>query len=535
VVKKLTAILLVSQIVVFGTVSGSFAESYSKIRLTDNSLYDYFPQISDNGDVVWIRWDGTDYEIFLFDSSTGTTTQLTKNDFDDRYPQINASGDVVWHGGVMFDDLEIFLFNSSTGTTTQLTDNDLDDMDPQINDNGDLVWYVMDGTDYEIYFFDSSTGTTTQLTDKAFYEMDQHKNANEDVVWIRWPGKYWEIFVFDSSTGTTTRLTYNAFYDRDPQKNDKGDAVWRGYDGKDWEIFAFDSSTGTTTQLTKNDFDDHAPQINNYGDVVWYGYDGTDSEIFLAQPSSRSPEGRKVAVKAVDSMTGKFPVKVTFDNVTDGGSTRVTTHVTAIPPPKGLKPGKPPTYYEITTTASSSGKIEVCIDYSGINFFNESALKLFHFEDSNWVDVTSRGYPDTVKDIICAVVDSFSPFAIFEPIVVRKVGIDIEPGSDPNRINLSSGGTVAVAIFSTATFDATTVDPLTVTLAGGFNIKGKATPMASRPMASFKDVNDDNLMDLVVHVSMEITLAVGNTEVELKGRTFDGTPVTGMDKVKLVP
>ena len=43
--------------------------------------------------------------------------------------------------------------------------------------------------------------------------------------------------------------------------------------------------------------------------------------------------------------------------------------------------------------------------------------------------------------------------------------VDIRPGSDDTTINLGSNGNIPVAIFSTDTFDATTVDLLTVTLA----------------------------------------------------------------------
>src|SRR5207248_3131225 len=42
------------------------------------------------------------------------------------------------------------------------------------------------------------------------------------------------------------------------------------------------------------------------------------------------------------------------------------------------------------------------------------------------------------------------------------VGIDIQPGISPNLINLKSKGVIPLAILTTATFDATTVDPSTV-------------------------------------------------------------------------
>jgi hypothetical protein len=113
-----------------------------------------------------------------------------------------------------------------------------------------------------------------------------------------------------------------------------------------------------------------------------------------------------------------------------------------------------------------------------------------------------------------------------------QVAIDIKPGSFPNSINLGSGGTVPVAILSSATFDATTVDPLTVTLANArVKLKGKGTPMAS-----FQDINDDGLLDLVVHVSTEaIELSQTDTEAVLEGQTFGGTPIRGVDSVRVVP
>lgn len=112
------------------------------------------------------------------------------------------------------------------------------------------------------------------------------------------------------------------------------------------------------------------------------------------------------------------------------------------------------------------------------------------------------------------------------------VSIDIKPGSFPNSINLGSGGTVPVAILSSATFNATTVDPITVTLASApVKLKGKGTPMASS-----EDVNGDNLLDLVVHVSTDaLQLSEADTQATLKGQTFSGTSITGTDTVRVVP
>jgi hypothetical protein len=114
-----------------------------------------------------------------------------------------------------------------------------------------------------------------------------------------------------------------------------------------------------------------------------------------------------------------------------------------------------------------------------------------------------------------------------------EVSIDIKPGSFPNSINLCAKGNVPVAIFSTAEFDATTIDPLTLTLAGAsVRLKGKN----KSPQISFTDANGDGLLDLVVHiVKDELELDIDSTEAILEGITYDGERFFGRDSVNIVP
>jgi hypothetical protein len=71
--------------------------------------------------------------------------------------------------------------------------------------------------------------------------------------------------------------------------------------------------------------------------------------------------------------------------------------------------------------------------------------------------------------------------------------MDVEPGSFPNPINLASGGTLPVAILSTASIDASRIDIGTVRMAGA--------PVGRRPngtgMAAFEDVDSDDRLDVV--------------------------------------
>jgi hypothetical protein len=144
------------------------------------------------------------------------------------------------------------------------------------------------------------------------------------------------------------------------------------------------------------------------------GGSGLPADAFVAKFAEiNTPAGSNVLVQPVDLATGKTPVTLTFSTVTEGGVTGLVTRSAGPPPPTGFKLGNPLTYYDLATTASFTGFVTVCINYTGIAFDNEASLKLFHFEDPNWVDATVS--LDTATHTICGSVTSLSPFAIVEP------------------------------------------------------------------------------------------------------------------------
>jgi len=122
---------------------------------------------------------------------------------------------------------------------------------------------------------------------------------------------------------------------------------------------------------------------------------------------------------------------------------------------------------------------------------------------------------------------------VCNPPLVRLVDVDIKPGSFPNSINLESAGVIPVAILSSASFDATQVDPATVTLAGAaVKLLGKG----DRFSCSAQDVNGDNLPDLVCHIrTSELMIEPGDSTAVLEAQTFIGEAVRGQDAVSIVP
>jgi hypothetical protein len=116
---------------------------------------------------------------------------------------------------------------------------------------------------------------------------------------------------------------------------------------------------------------------------------------------------------------------------------------------------------------------------------------------------------------------------------VTAVPIDIKPGSDPNAIKLADNGSIPVAILSSPTFDASTVDPATLRLdsAGVRVVGGKNAKLQT----SLEDVNGDGLPDLVIHFDRgEFEPVAGASTATVTGNLFDGTLIEGSDSIELV-
>ncbi len=114
------------------------------------------------------------------------------------------------------------------------------------------------------------------------------------------------------------------------------------------------------------------------------------------------------------------------------------------------------------------------------------------------------------------------------------VDIDIKPWSSRNTIYLRWQRKFAVVIFSDESFDATTIDPGTVELAGA----AVATRRRSSGYLSWKvDMNRDGLQDLFVMLkSKDLDPAsLQDGYATLTGATYDGEEIEGEDLMRIVP
>ena len=101
-----------------------------------------------------------------------------------------------------------------------------------------------------------------------------------------------------------------------------------------------------------------------------------------------------------------------FSTVLTRGVTTVssvdTTTLTALPAP--LRSGSPPVAYDITTSTTYFGSIDVCLIYQAGSVPLTGNLSLLHYTNSAWVDVTTSVNRGT--GTVCGRVSSLSPFAV---------------------------------------------------------------------------------------------------------------------------
>jgi hypothetical protein len=113
-----------------------------------------------------------------------------------------------------------------------------------------------------------------------------------------------------------------------------------------------------------------------------------------------------------------------------------------------------------------------------------------------------------------------------------EVSVDIKPGTTLNPINLFSKGFVPVAIVTTESFDATSVDPSTVCFGDDDN-PNQRDCTEGHDMGHIEDVNGDGRSDLLLHFEVSETgIDPGDSRACLSGKTFADVDIEGCDSIK---
>lgn len=139
--------------------------------------------------------------------------------------------------------------------------------------------------------------------------------------------------------------------------------------------------------------------------------------------------------------------------------------------------------------------------------------------DDSWRNLTSvRVITDNTGNV------GFSGSAYDNIVVATSVGIDVLPGDSANVVYPNRAGNLPVAVLSSASFDATQVDP--ATLRFGF---WEASPEAA---ATITNVDGQFGDDTRVRFKVPQTgILCNDPDVSLSGETYAGEAITGFDLI----
>lgn len=192
-------------------------------------------------------------------------------------------------------------------------------------------------------------------------------------------------------------------------------------------------------QLAAGGNNDAYPESIDYqGPIAWHYADGEWTELtlpggFMSWAVGINETGQMVGnsmtnlgfggehavlVRIANTLPGDdVPVQpsstvgLVFDSIVAQGETTVapTTAGEAPPLPANFQLSGA-VFYEVRTTATFSGVIQLSFQYDPAQFPNEAAIRLLHYENGAWQDVTTS--VDTANNVIHGQTTSLSPFAI---------------------------------------------------------------------------------------------------------------------------
>ncbi|MFH1711817.1 MAG: hypothetical protein ABH846_01100, partial [Patescibacteria group bacterium] len=215
----------------------------------------------DSSDVVYAAWtenDGTDYDTYLWDSTSGTTKNLSESTL------LNGTGPA---GNSISQNLTIAL-NSS--------------------DAAQVVWYEDDGTDYDVflyYYGELSATSTRSPSSKVVYPSNIEVQINNDDICTASP----EVEVYLSAVDA------NEFVITDNERF--LDSEWQYFPGPMTVDWTFDNASGDKTiyvmyrSITKNRLDPVSDTIKldlendcNGDEECVVSCEDVDYELYIVNP-----------------------------------------------------------------------------------------------------------------------------------------------------------------------------------------------------------------------------------------------------------
>ncbi len=370
-------------------------------------------------------------------------------------------------------DSEIYVMNEDGSAQTRLTFNPASESGPAWSPDGSKIAFVStrDGNQ-EIYVMNADGSEQTRLTQNVADDFSPAWSPDgQKIAFTTFRDGKGEIYVMNADGSMPTNLTHHPAYDAEPAWSPDGaKIVFNSNRTPDNDIYVMNADGTGVVRLTTHWAHDHS--------AAW------------------SPDGSKILFTSFRDSSSNGEIYVM--NADGSGQNNVTRQ-----PANDLSPCWSSDGTKIAFHSPRSGRHEVYV----MNADGSGQTKLTASNSSGSGQVDWQHIPPVID-----------------------VAIDIKPdGQLLSSINPRSAGRIAVALLTTASFDASTAaDPNTIRFGA---VGTEAAPMH----VVLDDADLDGDIDLMFHFSTQETgIKCGDVSAALTGETIDGRKIKGTDSVKVV-
>ncbi len=138
-----------------------------------NGKENWYPQINDGNEIVWMSNNGNDWNVFSAQSDGSNVKQVSISEIDDQYPQISESGQIAWQG---YDGKHWQIFLYDDDSVFQVTKGNFDNKAPAISITN-IVWHGKSGTNGESQVY-ASLGKFTDVKDNSAFPYEYSLSQN---------------------------------------------------------------------------------------------------------------------------------------------------------------------------------------------------------------------------------------------------------------------------------------------------------------------------------------------------------------------
>jgi Tol biopolymer transport system component len=350
----------------------------------------------DGSQIAFSMVSGGSFQIWLMNADGGNQHRVTNSARNDYNPAWSPDGSKIAFAG----NNQIYVINSDGTNEVQLSDGTTPDDFPTWSPDGSKIAFTknVSSGNAQIYVMNADGTGLTNLSNSFFADRDPKWSPDgTKIAYHSFAPGHYEVFVMNADGSNQTRITNTSFGvdNTGPSWSPDGSkiAFSSTRDGDQGEIYVMDADGNNQTRVTNDPAQDDRPSWGQ-------------------PPAGNTPTGTNVTVP-------QGLVQLTFASVTAGGNTTATP---IDPNSAGTLPGQyvlsgESMAFEITTTATSTAPITVCIiDSAAIDEATFDTLRILHGESGVLVDRTilppDAPAPDFNTKTICARVDSLSPFVI---------------------------------------------------------------------------------------------------------------------------